>query len=121
MIEFIILFICSCLLSVLLHEGVHIYFACVFKLKPKLRISKFGTPIVQYKNNNNYIQILIVAVSAPILLISISLVLPNSNMYILFKVMGLCNVFNLLPVTADGEVALYAILHLWKDHQRKKY
>lgn len=118
MIKFVIIFITSFAFVLFLHEITHFATAKVLGLSPKFIISKAGTPIVRYKNNHEYIKIFFVAISAPIIVISVTVILPNISEFILVKILGILNIINLLPITTDGEVAVYAILKLWK---RKNY
>ncbi|KJY62687.1 hypothetical protein [Lactobacillus apis] len=114
MFLFTIKFICSCLIVVTAHEAVHFFVAKLFKLSPSFYITWFGTPIVEYKNNDNYFGIFMVSVSAPIGIFVITSFLPQSSQFDLIKLMGLLNIVNLLPITTDGEVAIYALVRIWK-------
>lgn len=114
MFLFTIKFISSCLIVVTAHEAIHFLVAKLFKLSPSFYITRLGTPIVEYKNNDNYFGIFVVSISAPIGIFVITLFLPQTSQFDLIKLMGILNIVNLLPITADGEVAIYALLKIWK-------
>lgn len=116
----LIYFIISFLVAIMMHEIIHAFFAYVFGLKPKFKISKFGNPCIEYSNTKEYLKIFITAISAPVIMIIFSYIIPMNNIFLLIKVILMLNVFNLLPITTDGEVAIYALLNLWKSQYGKQ-
>lgn len=113
MILFTINFILSSFIVVSLHESIHFVVAKILKLSPHFYVSKYGTPTVKYKNENKYFKTFLTSISAPIVVVVIAILLPESDQFNLIKLMGLLNIFNLLPITTDGEVAIYALIKLW--------
>ena len=73
-------------IAVTIHEYIHYVFAKLFKMNPKLNFN-WGTPSITYSNGNNDFHNLIIASSAPLVMIVLGLVIPNSVMFLCFKLM----------------------------------
>ncbi|GET16632.1 hypothetical protein NB11A_09230 [Ligilactobacillus agilis] len=104
--------ILCCFLTVIAHELIHYLVAYFLGCKPKLELTSFWAPSIKYENNHRYLKIFLVAVSAPIMLTVVGVLLPLTAIFFTGKILCLANIFNLLPITTDGEVALYALLKL---------
>ncbi|WP_236700984.1 metalloprotease family protein [Kandleria vitulina] len=99
------------ILSIILHEFFHYLTAKALKLEPKIKL-KFLVPSVVYKNTKDNIKNLIVS-SSPLLMILLTFIIPE-NKVIVFKIMCLCQLINIFPITADGEIILLSIMNLLK-------
>ncbi len=103
-------------IAVTIHEYIHYVFAKLFKMNPKLNFN-WGTPSITYSNGNNDFHNLIIASSAPLVMIVLGLVIPNSVMFLCFKLMCFSNIFNVTPFTTNGEVILLSLINILR---RKK-
>lgn len=100
---------------IIFHEMMHWIFAKIFRRQPKIKILKFLTPTVVYDNNQNDWQNLIIASSAPFILIALGLCITIDSIFTFtIKMMCFTNFFNLLPITTDGELILLSLLNLLK-------
>ncbi|WP_430786894.1 metalloprotease family protein [Virgibacillus flavescens] len=103
---------------VALHEAIHWVFALLFRRDPSFKFQRFFTPVITYKNNQSDTQNLIISASAPVILFTAGLLIEsNSGVLVLIKIMCLANFFNLLPVTADGQMILLSLLNIRKKRQ----
>ncbi|WP_210469308.1 metalloprotease family protein [Sporosarcina sp. 6E9] len=103
---------------VVLHEAIHWAFALLFRRDPTLKFEHFFTPVITYKNNQSDTQNLIISASAPLILFTVGLLIESdSGMLVMIKLMCLANFFNLLPVTADGQMILLSLLNMLKKKQ----
>ncbi|ANU10841.1 membrane protein [Planococcus antarcticus DSM 14505] len=103
---------------VILHEAIHWMFALLFRRVPTLKFEHFFTPVITYKNNQSDIQNLIISASAPLGLFTVGLLIEaDSGILVLIKIMCLANIFNFLPLTADGQVILLSLLNMLKKRR----
>lgn len=97
---------------VALHEGIHLVVAMILGYKPIIKKSIL-VPAIVYENKNNDFHNLLIAGSAPLILIFIGLLLPAENLpSVLIRLFCLLNILNLLPLTHDGEMILLSLCHL---------
>ena len=74
-----LLFFCFGLgITILIHEWIHWLVAKILDYSPKIQW-RFFVPSVQYENKNNHFHNLLIASSAPLLLLLIGLVLPGES------------------------------------------
>lgn len=99
--------------AVILHEIIHYFFALLFRRGPTIKMKNLITPTISYKNNQSDIQNLVIASSAPLILIFIGILVDNdTDVLLIFKLMCLANIFNLLPFTVDGQVILLSLFNI---------
>lgn len=100
---------------IIFHEMIHWVIAKIFCRQPKILFSKLMTPTIVYVNNQNDWQNLIITSSAPLIVITIGLFITVDSIFtITVKILCLMNIFNLFPITTDGEVIILSILNLLK-------
>lgn len=100
--------------SVTLHEAIHWLCAKLLGLNPHFSIRAKGVLAVHFKNVKNDYKNLFVALSAPIILIVVAILLPISGIFVLLKMMFILNVLNLTPLTNDGQIILLSLLNIWR-------
>jgi len=105
-------YLLSILLVVFLHEFIHYGIAFFLGCNPAIHFDKYLTPIVSYRNRHHYLKILIISASAPLFLVAVGIMISPNIWMIVMKCMCLANILNFIPITADGEAILYALLHL---------
>ncbi|MFT9267222.1 hypothetical protein [Oenococcus sp.] len=107
-----------CFILVSLHESLHFIAAKVFHLRPVFKINRFLLPMISYKNPGRDAQNLVVALSAPVGLIILGMLINSEIPYFgLAKILCLTNVANLLPITTDGEVIFLSVYNLIKENK----
>lgn len=116
MLNLILEIIVEIIISILLHESLHYLVARKLKLNPQVKMHNLILSIT-YKNTHEDIKNLFVG-AAPLLMVTLIFILPN-NKWFVFKVMCFCQIFNILPICADGEVILLSIINLLKKHEKK--
>lgn len=100
------------LMAVLLHESIHFLVALALDYHPKIKWSVFY-PAVYYENKQNHYHNILIACSAPLSMIAIGLLIKgNDTVTTGLKCFCLANIFNLLPVTNDGEVILLSLCRM---------
>ena len=105
--------VASFLVVSFIHEMSHMMFALLFKRKNiKVHVS-WTNFCIAYENNNNDIQNLIIAISAPIITtgIGIYLVFQIPNL-IGLGILFLTNIINFFPITNDGEIILMSLVNI---------
>ncbi|MFT8916333.1 MAG: hypothetical protein ABF899_00540 [Oenococcus sp.] len=108
----------ACFLLVSLHESIHFITARLFHLRPVFKINLFLLPVISYKNPGRDAQNLVVALSAPVGLIILGMLINSEIPYFgLAKILCLTNVVNLLPITTDGEVIFLSVYNLIKENK----
>lgn len=111
-------YVLSVVAAVCCHEVIHWMTAKVFHMKPSITLDYKIIPAVSYNNSGNDFHNLLVSISAPTTLTIIGFLVNWQLAYlIVFKVMCLANVFNLLPFTNDGQVALLSVVNLIRSHK----
>lgn len=107
--------------AVTIHECFHYAVAKICGADPRFSIQKL-TPSVSFKNRHNDLHNLLVALAGPLPLVIIGFCLINRiNAHTtIFMLMCLTNVFNLIPVTADGQVILLSILNMIKSRSKSR-
>lgn len=107
--------------AVTIHECFHYAVAKICGADPRFSIQKL-TPSVSFKNRHNDLHNLLVALAGPLPLVIIGFCLINrTNAHTtIFMLMCLTNVFNLIPVTADGQVILLSILNMIKSRSKSR-
>lgn len=111
MLNVLLQVIIEIILSIILHEFFHYLTAKVLKLEPTIKL-KYLIPSVVYKNTKEDVKNLIVS-AAPLLMILLTFIIPEDK-FIVFKIMCLCQIINIFPITADGEIILLSIMNLLK-------
>lgn len=105
--------ILSLVLSILVHEGIHWLAAVATGYDPKINWYLFA-PSVQYENKNNQWHNLCIACSAPLLLFLVGLFMQGESLFFFsLKVCFLSNIFNLMPITNDGEIILLSLYNIF--------
>ncbi|EHN58775.1 hypothetical protein OKIT_0664 [Oenococcus kitaharae DSM 17330] len=87
-------------------------------MRPVFKINLFLLPVISYKNPGRDAQNLVVALSAPVGLIILGMLINSEIPYFgLAKILCLTNVANLLPITTDGEVIFLSVYNLIKENK----
>lgn len=73
-------------------------------------------PSISYQNKQEHLHNLLISGLAPSILVVIGLLLPgNEIVWFLTKIFCLANIFNLMPITNDGEVILLSFYNIIKE------
>lgn len=107
--------ICLGIFSVFVHEIIHLFVAYCFGFKIKINIQNILSPRLIYKNNGKLGMVFLISVSPAIFQIIIAFLLPHNYPWNFLKIYFFLNIFNLLPITADGEILMYVILTKFKN------
>lgn len=106
------IFLIVLLITVLLHEGLHFLVALGLGYRPSVKKSVF-CPAICYENRQNPYHNFWIACSAPLTLFIIGMLFGGNDMAsVLFKWLCLANVFNLLPITNDGEMIFLSLCQM---------
>ncbi|AYG57169.1 metalloprotease family protein [Staphylococcus pseudintermedius] len=94
-----------------IHESTHLICAKLYRRKDiKINVNKLFVVSVSYKNNHNSFQNLVIAASAPLICVSLGLILLILGYLNILTLVFLSNIFNFLPVTQDGQIILISII-----------
>ncbi|MPQ22956.1 hypothetical protein CKN86_04325 [Carnobacterium divergens] len=121
MIIFLLLICLSSFYSVLLvHESLHFFVAIFLQYDPQLvKINPIAFKI-SYTNRNRPIDNLMIASIPAIVLSIVGLMIPLNYYTLILKLSCLVNIFNLLPITADGEIIVLSIIQILKKKEKFK-
>ena len=120
MIFFLAKFFLSIMLSLMIHELSHFLMAIVLGYQPHIHRNGILNFAVTYRNQQNDKHNLMIAAIAPVMSIMVGILLPNGQNLMLLKLFCLSNIFNLLPVTSDGEVILLSIINILRKRRNEK-
>lgn len=107
--------ICLIIFTVVIciHEGIHYGMATILGYTPKVSVSKFLTPTVEFENKKRDIDNLLISSSAPLILFLVGCFISGENLVEMFlKNICLLNIVCLLPVSADGQVTMLSLINL---------
>lgn len=106
---------------VAIHEGIHWFFALLFRRQPRMTFDRFLTPTVRYYNNHVDWQNLVISGSAPFFLFSFGIwVEGDDGAWVVVKILCLSNVFNFFPVTTDGQMIFLSLVKMIQRKNRVK-
>ncbi|NBA57114.1 metalloprotease family protein [Enterococcus hirae] len=114
LILLIIIYLISFYLILLLHEGIHFFFAKLFRYDPVLVKINFVAFKIIYTNNNKPLENLIIAIMPAIILTTLGIIIPLNYYTLILKLMCLANFINLLPITGDGEIIILSLFKIFK-------
>lgn len=101
-------------LTLVLHECCHYLTAYLLGYSPKIGIEKNLMPYVRFQNRQRDSDNLLIALSAPLGMFGIGLLIPNVFGLQFIKVVCLLNILHLLPICSDGQVILLSIINQLK-------
>lgn len=117
---FLVKFILSIMLSLIIHELSHVLMAKGLGYQPHIQRKGILNFAVTYRNQQNDKHNLMIAAIAPVMSIMVGILLPNGQNLLLLKLFCLSNIFNLLPVTSDGEVILLSVINILRKRRNEK-
>lgn len=115
-----VLYIFSILGGLILHELLHIFIAHLLSYSPKLT---FLPPLkfqVYYENRYQPLDNLLISIISPLFLVFIGFFIELNIYTIILKITCLLNLFNLIPITGDGEVIFLSLMQMIKKKRGKR-
>ena len=101
--------------TIFVHEAIHWITAILLGYSPRVNWN-FFIPSISYQNKQEHLHNLLIAGSAPGILFIIGLLLSGHEIvWFLVKIFCLANVFNLMPITNDGEVIFLSFYKIIKE------
>ncbi|MFV0556512.1 MAG: hypothetical protein ACK5LM_05375 [Lactovum sp.] len=108
------LYFLSIYLILIVHEYLHFLLAKFLKYEVSIIcVHPLAFKLV-YENKNKALENLLIAAFSPAFLFVIGILLPSNVYTLLLKLSCLSNFFNLLPITADGEVILLSLVQIFR-------
>lgn len=101
--------------TIVIHEFFHYIIAKLFGYRPKLLFSSYLSPTITYENKHDHLSNLIISAVGPLGTAVLGAIVPNIQLFSLFKIVCFLHLVCLLPITADGQVILLSILSIIKN------
>ncbi|GAA2966325.1 hypothetical protein [Ligilactobacillus murinus] len=96
----------------LIHESFHYIVARLFGYNPKFVFSSYFSPTIIYTNRGEDLKNLCISLAGPLGTVIIGMLVPDIDLFNLFKIVCFLHLICLTPITADGQVILLSILNI---------
>lgn len=118
-LRLLLIYILSIYSILIIHEFLHLIVAKFFKYNTNIKKFAIFPFKVEYVNNNKPLENLLIAIISPLFLFLVGVIIPLNYYTVILKLTCVINFFNLLPITADGEVILLSIFQILERKKNK--